>query len=75
MFIVKERDSDEDLSEEDRIQVQRTRSIYALSLLTAATFIALVLNFVIKEDLRRLRYSKDEKTEIDTDKGVKAVDT
>ena len=75
MFIVKERDSDEDLSEEDRIQVQRTRSIYALSLLTAATFIALVLNFVIKEDLRRLQYSKDEKTDIETDKDIKAVDT
>ena len=57
-FLAKEREGDEDLAEDELNKVQRRRSMHVLLILAITGVIATVLSFVIKEDLRRLRFSK-----------------
>lgn len=60
-YLVKEGEDDDLLSPDELIVVRRRRSKYVVSILIVTTTMAVVLAFVIKEDLRRLNYKKETK--------------
>ena len=60
-FLTKEKATDVDLKEDELILVKRSRARAALSIAVFASLISLALSFVIKEDLKRLKYRKDQK--------------
>lgn len=59
-FLARERDSDLLLEDEELLEQRRFRGAYVCSTMCIATLIAFVLNFFIKEDLRRLNFGKEE---------------
>ena len=59
-FLVKEGSDDDNIPEEELLKIKRWRGKYVLIVVIVTTFIATILSFIIKEDLRRLTYGDDE---------------
>jgi len=59
-FIMKEGKDDEKLPEDELDQIKKMRSIFVFFLSTVTRIIATIINCFIKEDLRRLRFCKNE---------------
>ena len=70
-LIVKEHEGDEDLDPDELIQAQRFRAKFVLGLLTITATISLIFGIFIKEDLRRLAYSKHPVTDATADEDGK----
>ena len=70
-LIVKEHEGDEDLDPDELIQAQRFRAKFVLGLLTITATISLIFGIFIKEDLKRLAYSKHPVTDATADEDGK----
>ena len=59
-FLIKEQPEDEDLGPDELRVVTRFRAKCVVLLMTVAALVALIMSFFIKENLKRLKYSKQE---------------
>ena len=52
---------DDSLNEEELLRVRRLRTCTVIFILCGSSFIAFILSFFIDEDLRRLKYSEQQR--------------